>query len=169
MAHQSGRHWETPTTAKGTTDWDAIARQKAARTGQNPNDLRAAWQQRYQHAKETGLNLTAVEKAEKQKQKQKQKQPPQHDAAAHEHRRHTLTQRLKRIIRGDIEAPQPSSCFASLEWSDGVAYASFHRGGAIDYQYQMSRKEFLEWIGDGTVKGIGTSSLGEEFNDWVRE
>jgi hypothetical protein len=61
-----------------------------------------------------------------------------------------------------IVAPQVSSCFADLRWKDDVATATFYRGGAIVYEYEMSRAEFKEWIGDGDT------SLGEEFNDWIR-
>lgn len=55
-------------------------------------------------------------------------------------------------------ADTPSTCFASLSYSDGVAVAEFARGGT--YTYPMELDEFLEWA--------QADSLGEYFNAEIR-
>jgi hypothetical protein len=46
-----------------------------------------------------------------------------------------------------------STCLAELTWKDGVATATFFRGGAVVYDYPMSRDEFIEWV--SSDDGIG--------------
>jgi hypothetical protein len=53
-----------------------------------------------------------------------------------------------------------SSCFEDLRWRRGVATATFWRGGAIVYDYDCSRDEFIDWVSD---------SLGGYFNEVIRE
>jgi hypothetical protein len=53
-----------------------------------------------------------------------------------------------------------SSCFASLEYSDGVVTASFANPTIGDWDYEMSLKEAREWFND--------ESLGGFFNDNIR-
>lgn len=57
-----------------------------------------------------------------------------------------------------IEAQQPSACFVELTFEDGLATATFAKGGT--YDYPMSRREFREWADD--------ESLGRFFNAFVR-
>lgn len=57
-----------------------------------------------------------------------------------------------------IEATKDSQCFADLYWEDGVAVAEFARNGAV-YEYPMSRKEFKEWIKDGSLGGWFNENL----------
>ena len=59
-----------------------------------------------------------------------------------------------------IHAKQPSECFVSLSWKDGIATAEFYRGGAIVYDYEMDKDEFLDWA--------LSDSLGGFFNDVIR-
>jgi hypothetical protein len=56
-----------------------------------------------------------------------------------------------------IVANQPSTCFDNLEWTDGIATASFANKTVGDWDYEMTREEFLEWA--------QSDSLGEYFND----
>jgi hypothetical protein len=56
-------------------------------------------------------------------------------------------------------ADVPSTCLDSLTWKDGVATATFYRGGAVVYDYEMSRDEFIDWVSDG--------SLGKYGNEFV--
>lgn len=58
-----------------------------------------------------------------------------------------------------IEANKDSQCFSDLYWEDGVAVATFARTGTT-YEYEMTRKEFRDWIRD--------SSLGGYFNEEIR-
>ena len=53
-----------------------------------------------------------------------------------------------------------SSCFASLEYSDGTVVASFANPTIGDWDYEMSLKDAREWFND--------ESLGGFFNDNVR-
>ena len=59
-----------------------------------------------------------------------------------------------------LHADLPSSVFASLSWKDGVATAEFFRGGAITYDYEMEKDDFLDWA--------LSDSLGKYFNEEVR-
>jgi len=61
-----------------------------------------------------------------------------------------------------LEVTRDSDCFASLEWTDGIATAEFYRGGQIVYDYPMSLDEFLEWA-------QADEGLGEFFNASIRE
>jgi hypothetical protein len=56
-----------------------------------------------------------------------------------------------------IHADQPSECFVSLSWKNGVATAEFRNGV---WDYEMSKAEFLDWA--------LSDSLGEFFNDNIR-
>jgi hypothetical protein len=60
-----------------------------------------------------------------------------------------------------LRANLDSDCFESVVWRDGVATATFWRGGAIVYDYDVSREEFIDWVSSG--------SLGGYFNDNIRE
>jgi hypothetical protein len=73
--------------------------------------------------------------------------------------------------RGEVEgaaregktlvATQPSDCFDELTWKNGVATATFTKGGgAGTYDYEMSLDDFLEWC--------ASESLGEFFNAEIR-
>ena len=53
-----------------------------------------------------------------------------------------------------------SVCFSSLTWRNGVATVTFARDGKT-YEYDVSRKEFLEWRADN-------EGLGEWFNRVLR-
>ena len=59
-----------------------------------------------------------------------------------------------------IVANQDSTCFDNLEWNDGIATATFANKTAGDWDYEMTREEFLEWA--------QSDSLGEYFNDEIR-
>ncbi len=60
-----------------------------------------------------------------------------------------------------ITVNKASTCFSDLEWNDGVATATFAKGGgAGTYDYEMSREGFLDWASD--------DSLGEYFNTNIR-
>jgi hypothetical protein len=68
----------------------------------------------------------------------------------HPHSRH----HNKKVLVADAS---DSSCFADLRWKNGTAFATFNDGS--QYSYDVSRKEFEEWMDD---------SLGEFFNANVR-
>jgi hypothetical protein len=57
-----------------------------------------------------------------------------------------------------LVAPDGSTCFDSLTWEDGVATATFIKGGQT-YEYDCSRSEFKDWIAD---------SQGGYFNENIR-
>jgi hypothetical protein len=59
-----------------------------------------------------------------------------------------------------IIANKASTCFDNLEWNDGVATATFTNKTAGDWDYEMTREEFLEWA--------QSDSLGEYFNENIR-
>ena len=67
-----------------------------------------------------------------------------------------------------LEAPDGSSCFASLSWdsygdgSDGIVTAEFYRGGAITYFYDVSRGDFLDWAGGSQGGWFNQSGLYDE-------
>lgn len=53
----------------------------------------------------------------------------------------------KRAPKGStLNANVDSDCLQSLTWKDGVATATFWRGGALVYDYPMSREEFVDWV-----------------------
>lgn len=61
-----------------------------------------------------------------------------------------------------IHANQPSDCFVSLSWKDGVAHAVFVKrdpGDGYDYD-GMTKEQFLDWA--------LSDSLGEYFNANIR-
>jgi hypothetical protein len=53
-----------------------------------------------------------------------------------------------------------SSVFESVTWKDNVVTATFFRGGAIVYYYDVTRDEFVDWVSSG--------SLGQYFNAEIR-
>jgi hypothetical protein len=60
-----------------------------------------------------------------------------------------------------LTATQPSDCFDSLTWKNGVATAVFAKGGGEGtYEYDVTLDEFLDWAAD--------SSLGGYFNLNIR-
>jgi hypothetical protein len=62
----------------------------------------------------------------------------------------------KQSVVADVD----STCFEDLRWRNGIATATFYRGGDIVYDYPISLSEFLDWC---------SGSLGEYFNAEVRE
>jgi hypothetical protein len=65
----------------------------------------------------------------------------------------------KRSREKTIVADQASTCFDDLRWKNGTAFATFAKDGS-QYEYEISRQQFLEWIAD--------ESLGGFFNFEVR-
>jgi hypothetical protein len=59
-----------------------------------------------------------------------------------------------------IIANKASTCFDNLEWNDGVATATFANKTTGDWDYEMTREEFLEWA--------QSDSLGQYFNEVVK-
>jgi hypothetical protein len=57
-----------------------------------------------------------------------------------------------------LSADMDSTCFASLDWEDGVVYAVFTNGA--EYEADCSRKMFLEWISYGSLGGYYWDELG---------
>jgi hypothetical protein len=58
-----------------------------------------------------------------------------------------------------ITANEDSDCLESLTWKDGVATATFYRGGAIVYDYEMSKEEFLDWAFSGSLGKYGNENV----------
>jgi hypothetical protein len=59
-----------------------------------------------------------------------------------------------------LVATNESDCFDELTWRNGVATATFAKGGgAGTYEYEVTLDEFLEWC---------AGSLGEYFNAEIR-
>jgi hypothetical protein len=58
-----------------------------------------------------------------------------------------------------ITANIPSTCLERLSWKDGVATATFYRGGAITYQYDVDRKTYVSWINSGSLGKFGNEEI----------
>lgn len=59
-----------------------------------------------------------------------------------------------------ITAPDVSTCFSSLTWKNGIATATFAKGGGLGtYEYECTRQEFKDWIAE---------SQGGYFNENIR-
>ncbi len=71
---------------------------------------------------------------------------------------------MKKPNVGATIISQPSSLnllfLDNLEWTDGVATATFANKTVGDWDYELTRAEFLEWA--------QSDSLGEYFNDNIR-
>jgi hypothetical protein len=58
-----------------------------------------------------------------------------------------------------IHSTVDSTCLADLSFKDGVATATFFRGGDVVYGYPMDLETFLEWV--------DSDSIGKFGNDFV--
>jgi hypothetical protein len=58
-----------------------------------------------------------------------------------------------------ITANIPSTCLESLSWKDGVATATFYRGGAITYEYEVDRETYISWINSGSLGKFGNEEI----------
>jgi hypothetical protein len=56
-------------------------------------------------------------------------------------------------------ADVPSTCLESLTFKDGIATATFYRGGQIVYDYPMSRDDFIDWVSDGSLGKYGNENV----------
>ncbi len=84
-----------------------------------------------------------------------------------------LTQQLDRQLQKQInkavadKAPKhatlhsevPSTCLADLSWRDGIATATFYRGGDVVYTYPMSKADFLDWIDSDSIGKYGNENV----------
>jgi len=58
----------------------------------------------------------------------------------------------KVLVGGD------SSCFDDLRWKGGTAYATFAKDGE-QYEYDMSRADFKDWIESGSLGGYFNANI----------
>jgi hypothetical protein len=58
-----------------------------------------------------------------------------------------------------IHSTVPSTCLEDLTWKDGVATATFYRGGAIVYDYEMSLDDFLDWVNSDSIGKFGNAEV----------
>lgn len=56
-------------------------------------------------------------------------------------------------------ADVPSTCLESLTWKDGIATATFYRGGQVTYEYPMSKDDFVDWISSGSLGKYGNENV----------
>ena len=56
-----------------------------------------------------------------------------------------------------INSTVPSTCLADLSWKDGIATATFYRGGDLVYDYPMSLDEFLDWVESDSIGAYGNA------------
>jgi hypothetical protein len=54
---------------------------------------------------------------------------------------------------------EDSTCLERLTWKDGIATATFFRGGQITYDYPMSRDEFVDWVSFGSLGKYGNENV----------
>ena len=54
-----------------------------------------------------------------------------------------------------------STCFSTLEWTDGIVDAVFTNGYA--YSAELDLDEFLDWVADNSVGGYFNEVLGQDF------
>lgn len=54
---------------------------------------------------------------------------------------------------------EDSTCLERLTWKDGIATATFFRGGQITYDYPMSRDQFVEWVSFGSLGRYGNENV----------
>jgi hypothetical protein len=58
-----------------------------------------------------------------------------------------------------LRATIPSTCLASLTFNDGIATAEFYRGGAVIYDYPMSKAEFVDWVSGESLGKYGNENV----------
>jgi hypothetical protein len=58
-----------------------------------------------------------------------------------------------------LHSEVPSTCLEDLTWKDGIATATFYRGGAIVYDFPMEKEDFVDWVSSDSIGRYGNDNV----------
>ena len=58
-----------------------------------------------------------------------------------------------------LHSTAPSTCLENLTWKDGIATATFYRGGAVVYDFSMTESEWLDWASAPSIGKFGNEEV----------